>query len=88
MMEAILLGLRTAAGIDVMGFKRRFGVDFIEVFGAAVSDLASQGLLRLTAERCAATRRGMLYLDSVTAALTAQELQEATPFEVFGCPPP
>lgn len=70
MMEAILLGLRTSAGIDVMGFKRRFGVDFIEVFGAAVSDLTSQGLLSLTAERCAATRRGMLYLDTVTAALT------------------
>ena len=71
MMEAILLGLRTAAGIEVMGFKRRFGVDFIEVFGAAVSHLTSQGLLSLTAERCAATRRGMLYLDTVTAALTA-----------------
>jgi coproporphyrinogen III oxidase-like Fe-S oxidoreductase len=57
-----------------MGFKRRFGVDFIEVFGAAASDLTSQGLLRLTAERCVATRRGMLFLDTVTAALAAQEL--------------
>jgi oxygen-independent coproporphyrinogen-3 oxidase len=76
MLEAILLGLRTAAGIDVMGFKRRFGVDFIEVFGAAASDLESQGLLSLTTERCAATRRGMLYLDTVTAALTAPELSD------------
>jgi oxygen-independent coproporphyrinogen III oxidase len=74
LIEAILLGLRTAAGIDVMRFKRRFGVDFIEVFGAAAADLTSQGLLRLTAERCAATRRGMLFLDTVTAALAAATL--------------
>jgi oxygen-independent coproporphyrinogen-3 oxidase len=69
MMEAIMLGLRTAAGIGLRDFKRRFGVDFMERCGKTAADLRSRGLLTLDAERCAPTRRGMLYLNTVTAAL-------------------
>ena len=69
MMEVIMLGLRTAAGVDLQDFKKRFGVDFMQVHGAAAAELQSQGLLRLEDERCAPTRSGMLYLDTVTAAL-------------------
>jgi oxygen-independent coproporphyrinogen-3 oxidase len=69
MTEAIMLGLRTAAGVDLRDFKRRFGADFMKMRGKTVADLQSQGLLTLDAERCAPTRRGMLYLNTVTAAL-------------------
>jgi oxygen-independent coproporphyrinogen-3 oxidase len=69
MMEAIMLGLRTAAGIDLRDFKRRFGVDFMKMHGKSAVDFQSRGLLTLDDGRCAPTRRGMLYLNAVTAAL-------------------
>ena len=68
-MEAVMLGLRTAAGVDLADFRSRFGVDFLQVHGVAATELASQGLLRLEAGRCAPTLRGMLYINTVTAAL-------------------
>jgi hypothetical protein len=34
MTEFIMLGLRTAEGVDVAEFRKRFGVDFNERFGA------------------------------------------------------
>jgi oxygen-independent coproporphyrinogen III oxidase len=71
MMEAIMLGLRTAAGVDLQDFRRRFGADFMSLYGEPASELASRGLLVLRDERCAPTRRGMLYLNTVTAALMA-----------------
>lgn len=69
MMEAIMLGLRTAAGVDLQDFKNRFGVDFMQAHAAAAAELESQGLLRLEAGRCAPTLRGMLYINTITAAL-------------------
>jgi len=71
MMEVIMLGLRTAAGIDLRDFNRRFGADFMSLYGTPAAELSSQGLLVLRDERCAPTRRGMLYLNTVTAALMA-----------------
>jgi len=68
-MEAVMLGLRTAAGVDLADFRSRFGVDFLQVHGAAAAELESQGLIRLEAGRCAPTLRGMLYLNTVAAAL-------------------
>ncbi len=69
MTEFIMLALRTARGVDLEGFRQRFGVDFNERFGAAAADLQAQHLLTVSGGRCAATRRGMLYLNTVTAAL-------------------
>jgi oxygen-independent coproporphyrinogen-3 oxidase len=69
MMEVIMLGLRTEAGVDLQDFKRRFGADFMSLYGEAATELSSRGLLVLRDERCAPTRRGMLYLNTVTAAL-------------------
>jgi oxygen-independent coproporphyrinogen-3 oxidase len=71
MTEAIMLGLRTAAGVDLPDFKRRFGADFMSLYGKPVTELESRGLLVRSNERCAPTRRGMLYLNTVTAALVA-----------------
>jgi oxygen-independent coproporphyrinogen-3 oxidase len=69
MLEAVLLGLRTAAGFDLREFNNRFGVDFMMRHGVAAVELQSQGLLRLEDGRCAPTLRGMLYINTVTAAL-------------------
>ncbi|MCU0558766.1 MAG: radical SAM family heme chaperone HemW [Desulfobacterales bacterium] len=70
MTEFIMLGLRTTEGVGLAEFQRRFGVDFNERFGAAAAELESRRLLTLRNGRCAATPRGMLCLNSVTAALT------------------
>jgi oxygen-independent coproporphyrinogen-3 oxidase len=67
--EFVMLGLRTAEGVDLAEFRQRFGVDFKERFGAAAADLLARKLLTLSGGRCAATLRGMLYLNTVTAAL-------------------
>jgi oxygen-independent coproporphyrinogen-3 oxidase len=71
MMELIMLGLRTEAGVGLQDFRRRFGADFMSLYGETAIELESQGLLVLRDERCAPTRRGMLYLNTVTAALMA-----------------
>jgi oxygen-independent coproporphyrinogen-3 oxidase len=71
MMEVIMLGLRTAAGVDLQNFRRRFGADFMSLYGETATELESRGLLVLRDERCAPTRRGMLFLNTVTAALMA-----------------
>jgi oxygen-independent coproporphyrinogen-3 oxidase len=70
MLEAVLLEMRTAAGIDLDGFKARFGMDFRRLCGPAADELTKHGLVTLNRERCAPTRQGMLYLNSVVAALT------------------
>jgi coproporphyrinogen III oxidase-like Fe-S oxidoreductase len=72
MLEVVMLGLRTSAGIDRADFKARFGRDFNEICGAAADDLAGRGLLTLENGRCAPTRQGMLFLNTVVAALTAR----------------
>ncbi|MFO7709196.1 MAG: radical SAM family heme chaperone HemW [Desulfobacterales bacterium] len=69
MTEFIMLGLRTAEGVDLAEFQQRFGVDFNERCGAAAAELQGRHLLTLRDGRCAATLRGMLYLNTVTAAL-------------------
>lgn len=69
-MEVIMLGMRTSAGIDLDAFRARFGRELLQHCGSAAADLARQGLLTLDQRRCAPTRQGMLYLNSVVAALT------------------
>jgi oxygen-independent coproporphyrinogen III oxidase len=70
-LEVIMLGLRTSAGVDLEGFRERFGTDFRRLYGPAAQALADRGLLTFGDGRCAPTRKGMLYLNTVIAALTA-----------------
>lgn len=72
MLEVVMLGLRTSAGIDRADFKARFGRDFNERYGAAADELAARGLLTLAHGRCAPTRQGMLFLNTVVAVLTGR----------------
>jgi oxygen-independent coproporphyrinogen-3 oxidase len=72
MLEVVMLGLRTSAGIDRVDFKARFGRDFNERYGAAADELAARGLLTLENGRCAPTRQGMLFLNTVVGLLTGE----------------
>jgi len=68
MTEAIYLGLRLIDGIDMSAFNARFGIGFMEHFGAKSAAFEQQGLLTTTDGYCRLTPRGMLLLDAVAAA--------------------
>ncbi len=70
--EAVLLGLRTADGIDCNRFAERFGVSVAQLFGEVIGRLASEGLLSSDAGRISLTDRGMLLLDAVVAEFAAE----------------
>jgi oxygen-independent coproporphyrinogen-3 oxidase len=68
MIEAVYLGFRKSEGLDTDGFERKFGIRFYEIFGKAIKTFEERGLLELTQNRCALTRKGMLFLDSIVSS--------------------
>lgn len=72
MMEAIYLGLRQVEGISIDAFEEKFAVNFQQWFSDTLRVLEERGLIRSIQNRCALTRKGMLYLDSITSMLTNQ----------------
>jgi len=68
MMEAVFLGLRQAEGICMESFETRFAVDFQIKFQEVLTRCQEAGYLAVTAGRCALTRQGLLYADSIAAA--------------------
>jgi oxygen-independent coproporphyrinogen-3 oxidase len=68
MTEALYLGLRLTAGIDMTAFGDRFGVGFMDTFGEAAARFEQQGLVKTGAGRCRLTPCGRLFLDAVAAA--------------------
>jgi len=73
MIEAIYLGLRMTAGIDLVGFKTRYGIDFIKTFKEMVVDLAERNYIEVKNSRCALTRRGRAFLDSITSMFVIRD---------------
>lgn len=76
-MEAIFLCLRTNNGIDVLEFKRRFRIDFLDIFKGIISDLEKEGQIKVEQNRVQLTRKGMFFLDSITAMFTSQEFESS-----------
>lgn len=72
-MEAIYLGFRTAQGIDIGDFKRRFGLDFLTTYRQAIADFEKDGLMKVTQNHCGLTPKGMVLLDGLTAEFTSQD---------------
>ncbi len=72
MMEAIYLGLRQTEGININAFEEKFGVNFHQRFIETLRSLEERGLIGTAQNRCALTRKGMLYLDSIVSMLTDQ----------------
>jgi len=73
-MEAIFLGLRTTRGIDLIGFEKMFGLNFIKIYKGKIVDLEKDRLLNLTNTHCALTPKGMAYLDGIAAIFTGQDI--------------
>ena len=74
MIEAIYLSLRMTAGIDLVGFKAKYGIDFMETFKGEISDLEERNYIELKNSRCALTRRGRALLDSITSMFVARDI--------------
>ena len=71
--EAIYLGLRKTEGIDIDRFDLEFGIGFQKTFGPVLEHLRDAGQLTIENGRCALTRKGMLFLDSIASMLVEQE---------------
>jgi oxygen-independent coproporphyrinogen-3 oxidase len=76
MIEAIYLGLRMTAGIDLAGFRAKFGIDFIKTFKEVIADLAERNYIAVENSRCALTRQGRVYLDSITTMFVTRDISD------------
>ncbi|MEZ5708661.1 MAG: radical SAM family heme chaperone HemW [Blastomonas sp.] len=73
-MEALLMGLRLAEGIDVAGLVRRFGFTANDLIDEdAVVRLAGLGLVEQAADRLTVTAQGMPLLDAILPQIVAIE---------------
>ena len=66
--EATMLALRTLEGVDTREFGARYGVDFLNRYGAVIADLTAAGLLRVSGERVQLTTRGRFLANDVCGA--------------------
>lgn len=71
-LEALMLGLRTAAGIDLAAFRGRHGFDLEEANGERFSRLVGQGLLTLAGGRLALTTKGLAVADGLAAQVALE----------------
>jgi putative oxygen-independent coproporphyrinogen III oxidase len=67
MMEMIYLGLRKTDGIDIDAIDENLGINFCQMFAEKIKQLEEDGyILPIQPEnRCALSRKGMLFLDSI-----------------------
>ena len=76
MIETIYLGMRMTAGIDLIGFKAKYGIDFIKTYKAVISDLAERNYIEVKNSRCALTRPGRAFLDSITSMFVTRDVSD------------
>jgi oxygen-independent coproporphyrinogen-3 oxidase len=76
-MEAIYLGLRMTAGIDLIGFKAKYGIDFIKTFKEVIFDLEEQNYIEIKNSRCALTSQGRTFLDSIASMFIDEDVPAA-----------
>ncbi|WP_333871305.1 radical SAM family heme chaperone HemW [Desulforamulus putei] len=67
MEETVFLGLRLIQGINLTGFRQRFGVDLTDVFGKQVRELAKKGLVELADGHLRLTGKGLPVANQVFA---------------------
>lgn len=78
-LEALMLGLRTADGVDLARFRERFGVDLVARNRALVDHLAAEGLVTLEDDRLRPTLRGFAVADGLPAGFEITRQQESSP---------
>src|SRR5207247_8724795 len=66
--EALFTGLRRAEGLRLPDFRRRYGLDPLEVFGERLRDAFTAGLLEVAEDRLRLTPRGVLLSNEVFRA--------------------
>jgi oxygen-independent coproporphyrinogen-3 oxidase len=64
-LEALMLGLRTAEGVDLERYRERFGVDLVARNQALVERLAAEGLVAVADGRLRPTLRGFAVADGL-----------------------
>lgn len=69
MMEAIYLRLRTAEGIDVASFNRKFQADFNSRFAEPMATLEAEDMLSSSERDCRLTPKGMRFHEGVARML-------------------
>jgi len=71
--EAIMLALRTAQGVDLSGFKDRYGIDVLERYAPVVETYTSAGMLVAEDGFVRLTRRGRFVANDVCGAFVTFE---------------
>ena len=71
--EAMMLALRTAQGVRVHDFKKRYGVDVIEEYAPIVARFTRTGLLERVGDAVRLTRRGRFFANDVCGAFVTFE---------------
>ena len=66
-LEALMLGLRTVEGIDLPGYRLRYGVDLLGLNRRLIATLAEEGLVRCDSSALRPTRRGLAVADGLAA---------------------
>jgi len=69
--ELVMLGLRMRDGLDMSDVHARSGVDVRTACAGAIADLEKRSLLRISGDRLALTRQGLLVADAVITDLMA-----------------
>jgi putative oxygen-independent coproporphyrinogen III oxidase len=72
-LEALMLGLRTADGIDLPSFQERYGVDLVNDNEPLVERLAREGLLKVEGNILIPTLAGLAVTDSLARAFELGE---------------
>ena len=67
--EALLLGLRTVAGVDLAVFRERYGVDLLERNRPVVERLLADGVVEIGGDRLRPTRAGLAVADGLAGVL-------------------
>ena len=67
MIEAICVGLRKTDGIDIGLFEKKFDVSFNTIFEETIKNLKTKGYIQFAQNHCSLSRKGMLFLDSITS---------------------
>jgi oxygen-independent coproporphyrinogen III oxidase len=67
--EALMLGLRQIAGVEVVAFEQRFGVSLRELAGATIDRMQSAGWLEQAEGRLRLTAEGVFVADTVVSEL-------------------
>jgi len=65
--EALMLGLRRCAGVDLRAFRDRYGVDVLDRYGAHLAPLGEAGLIEIGGGILRLTRRGFVVANEVFA---------------------